>query len=194
MEKRGVLCNNIIWRNVCRKWPGKMLMFLISNWNFALVLFLHNFFLQKKAMGSDLYEQVFYSLDLIEKDYFGLQFMDANHVKHWLDPTKAIKKQVKSKCRPASFPESVKMIIIYSLTLSFAVGPPYTLRLKVKFYSSEPNMLREELTRYQFFLQLKQDLLEGRLECSDQKGAELCALALQCKFQSDFNLENCIRF
>lgn len=54
--------------------------------------------MQKKAMGNDLYEQVFYSLDLIEKDYFGLQFMDANHVKHWLDPTKAIKKQVKSKC------------------------------------------------------------------------------------------------
>lgn len=51
---------------------------------------------QKKAMGSDLYEQVFYSLDLIEKDYFGLQFTDANHVKHWLDPTKAVKKQVKS--------------------------------------------------------------------------------------------------
>lgn len=51
---------------------------------------------QKKAMGNDLYEQVFYSLDLIEKDYFGLQFTDANHVKHWLDPTKTVKKQVKS--------------------------------------------------------------------------------------------------
>lgn len=52
---------------------------------------------QKKANGSELYEQVFYSLDLIEKDYFGLQYTDANHVQHWLDPTKAIKKQVKSK-------------------------------------------------------------------------------------------------
>lgn len=49
-------------------------------------------------MGSFLYEQVFYNLDIIEKDYFGLQFTDANHVKHWLDPTKPIKKQVKSKC------------------------------------------------------------------------------------------------
>lgn len=48
-------------------------------------------------MGNVLYEQVFYSLDIIEKDYFGLQFTDANHVKHWLDPTKPIKKQVKSK-------------------------------------------------------------------------------------------------
>ncbi|XP_037822070.1 band 4.1-like protein 5 isoform X2 [Lucilia sericata] len=108
----------------------------------------------KKAMGSFLYEQVFYNLDIIEKDYFGLQFMDANHVKHWLDPTKPIKKQVK-------------------------IGPPYTFRLKVKFYSSEPNTLREELTRYLFFLQLKHDLLEGRLDCPDDKATELCALALQ---------------
>ncbi|GAB0100427.1 band 4.1-like protein 5 [Sergentomyia squamirostris] len=110
--------------------------------------------LSKKAMGIDLLEQVFYSLDLIEKDYFGLQYTDANNVKHWLDPTKAVKKQVK-------------------------IGPPYTLRLKVKFYSCEPNTLREELTRYQFFLQLKQDILEGRLECDTPKAVELSALALQ---------------
>lgn len=51
----------------------------------------------------------------------------------------------------------------------------------MKFYSSEPNTLREELTRYQFFLQLKQDLLDGRLECPADKAAELCGLALQCK-------------
>lgn len=110
--------------------------------------------LSKKAVGSDLYEQVFYSLDLIEKDYFGLQYTDANNVQHWLDPTKAIKKQVK-------------------------IGPPYTLRLRVKFYSSEPNLLREELTRYQFFLQLKLDILEGRLDCPENTAIELAALALQ---------------
>lgn len=53
--------------------------------------------LQKKSIGNDLYEQVFYSLDLIEKDYFGLQFTDAFNICHWLDPTKSIKKQIKSK-------------------------------------------------------------------------------------------------
>lgn len=63
------------------------------------------------------------------------------------------------------------------------VGPPYTLRLKVKFYSSEPNLLREELTRYQFFLQLKLDIFEGKLECPYQTAIQLNALALQCKFQ-----------
>uniref|UniRef100_A0A1A9VH48 FERM domain-containing protein n=1 Tax=Glossina austeni TaxID=7395 RepID=A0A1A9VH48_GLOAU len=61
------------------------------------------------------------------------------------------------------------------------IGPPYTFRLKAKFYSSEPITLREELTCYLFFLQLKHDLLEGRLDCPDDKAAELCALALQCK-------------
>ncbi|XP_012254408.1 band 4.1-like protein 5 isoform X2 [Athalia rosae] len=110
--------------------------------------------LSKKALASDLYEQVFYSLDLIEKDYFGLQYTDSNNVQHWLDPTKPIKKQVK-------------------------IGPPYTLRLKVKFYSSEPNTLREELTRYQFFLQLKHDLLDGRLHCPHPVAVQMAALALQ---------------
>lgn len=117
--------------------------------------------LSKKSSAGELYEQVFYSLDLIEKDYFGLQFTDTNNVKHWLDPTKTIKKQVK-------------------------IGPPYTLRLKVKFYSSEPNNLREELTRYQFFLQLKKDILESKLECPHSTAVELAALALQSEL-GDFD-------
>ncbi|XP_077555147.1 erythrocyte membrane protein band 4.1-like yurt isoform X2 [Haemaphysalis longicornis] len=108
----------------------------------------------KKALGSVLLEQVFYHIDLIEKDYFGLQFTDPFNVQHWLDVTKQVRKQVK-------------------------IGPPYTLHLKVKFYSSEPNTLREELTRYLFFLQLKQDILSGRLPCSYQTAVELSAYALQ---------------
>lgn len=77
-------------------------------------------------------------------------------------------------------------------TFQFLVGPPYTLRLKVKFYSSEPNTLREELTRYQFFLQLKHDLLDGKLECTDQRAIEMCALALQCNFSFNHLNVNCL--
>ncbi|XP_013409661.1 band 4.1-like protein 5 [Lingula anatina] len=113
--------------------------------------------IDKKALGQELLERVYYNLDLIEKDYFGLQYSDAAGINHWLDPTKSIKKQVQ-------------------------IGPPYTLRLRVKFYSSEPNNLHEELTRYQFFLQLKLDLLNGRLECPYETVIELAAYALQCKY------------
>ncbi|XP_067648684.1 band 4.1-like protein 5 isoform X2 [Haliotis asinina] len=108
----------------------------------------------KKANGGELLEQIFYYLDIIEKDYFGLQYTDVHNVNHWLDPTKQIRKQVK-------------------------IGPPYTFRFRVKFYSSEPNNLREELTRYQFFLQLKQDIFHNRLPLSEETLIELCALALQ---------------
>uniref|UniRef100_A0AAR2LM69 FERM domain-containing protein n=1 Tax=Pygocentrus nattereri TaxID=42514 RepID=A0AAR2LM69_PYGNA len=94
--------------------------------------------LPKKAKGEELFDQIMYHLDIVEKDYFGLRFMDSAQVPHWLDVTKSIKKQVK-------------------------IGPPYCLHMRVKFYSSEPNNLHEELTRYLFVLQLKQDVLSAEL-------------------------------
>ncbi|XP_028969216.1 band 4.1-like protein 5 isoform X3 [Esox lucius] len=112
--------------------------------------------LPKKAKGEELFEQIMYHLDIIEKDYFGLRFMDSAQVPHWLDVTKSIKKQVK-------------------------IGPPYCLHMRVKFYSSEPNNLHEELTRYLFVLQLKQDILSGKLECPFNTAVELAAFSLQAE-------------
>lgn len=108
----------------------------------------------KKSIGQELMEQVYYHLDIVEKDYFGLQYTDPYNVPHWLDATKIVKKQVK-------------------------IGPPYTFRMRIKFYSSEPNNLREEITRYQFFLQLKQDLLCDRLDCPYETSVLLSSLSLQ---------------
>jgi hypothetical protein len=117
-----------------------------------------NFFLPKKSLANKLYEQVYYHLDLIETDYFGLQFSDTHNVKHWLDPTKSIKKQCK-------------------------IGPPYQFFFKVKFYTAEPNNLKEELTRYFYFLQLKNDLRSGQLtscaQVQDNIHVDMCALILQ---------------
>uniref|UniRef100_A0A4W6GA96 Erythrocyte membrane protein band 4.1 like 5 n=1 Tax=Lates calcarifer TaxID=8187 RepID=A0A4W6GA96_LATCA len=97
--------------------------------------------LPKKAKGEELFEQIMYHLDIVEKDYFGLRFMDSAQVPHWLDVTKSIKKQVK-------------------------IGPPYCLHMRVKFYSSEPNNLHEELTR---------------LECPFDTAVELAAFSLQAE-------------
>ncbi|XP_006868791.1 PREDICTED: band 4.1-like protein 5 isoform X1 [Chrysochloris asiatica] len=118
--------------------------------------------LQKKAKGQELFDQIMYHLDLIESDYFGLRFMDSAQVAHWLDGTKSIKKQVK-------------------------IGSPYCLHLRVKFYSSEPNNLREELTRYLFVLQLKQDILSGKLECPFDTAVQLAAYNLQVEL-GDYDL------
>nr|XP_030705507.1 band 4.1-like protein 5 isoform X5 [Globicephala melas] len=118
--------------------------------------------LPKKAKGQELFDQIMYHLDLIESDYFGLRFMDSAQVAHWLDGTKSIKKQVK-------------------------IGSPYCLHLRVKFYSSEPNNLREERTRYLFVLQLKQDILSGRLECPFDTAVQLAAYNLQAEL-GDYDL------
>lgn len=112
--------------------------------------------LPKKAKGEELFDQIMYHLDIVEKDYFGLRFMDSAQVPHWLDVSKSIKKQVK-------------------------IGPPYCLHMRVKFYSSEPNNLHEELTRYLFVLQLKQDILSGKLECPFDTAVELAAFSLQAE-------------
>ena len=66
---------------------------MLYTYNFYLSTFL----LQKKATGQELMEKVNYQMDIIEKDYFGLQYTDHNHVSHWIDPTKPVKKQIKSE-------------------------------------------------------------------------------------------------
>uniref|UniRef100_A0A3Q3DSM9 Erythrocyte membrane protein band 4.1 like 4B n=1 Tax=Hippocampus comes TaxID=109280 RepID=A0A3Q3DSM9_HIPCM len=72
--------------------------------------------LPSKSKGQDLFDQIMYHIDLVEADYFGLQYMDADQVSHWLDVSKQIKKQIRD-------------------------GPPFRLFFRVKFYSSEPNNL-----------------------------------------------------
>ena len=51
---------------------------------------------------------------------------------------------------------------------------------RVKFYSSGPSInLQEEITRYQFVLQLKHDILKGILPASYETIIELSAQSLQ---------------
>uniref|UniRef100_A0A8C7XKJ9 Erythrocyte membrane protein band 4.1 like 4B n=1 Tax=Oryzias sinensis TaxID=183150 RepID=A0A8C7XKJ9_9TELE len=95
--------------------------------------------LPSKAKGQELFDQIMYYLDLIETDYFGLQFMDTDQVSHWLDLSKPIKKQIHD-------------------------GQQNRLFFRVKFYSSEPNNLREEFTR---------------LKCPYDVSVELAAYCLQ---------------
>uniref|UniRef100_A0A672SFX8 Erythrocyte membrane protein band 4.1 like 4B n=1 Tax=Sinocyclocheilus grahami TaxID=75366 RepID=A0A672SFX8_SINGR len=123
--------------------------------------------LPKHSKGQDLFDQIMYHLDLVEADYFGLQFMDPEQVAQWLDAAKPIKKQIR-------------------------FGPPYRLFFRVKFYSSEPNNLHEEFTRYLFVLQLRQDILSGKLKCPYDVTVELGAYCLQSELGDCDPLEHTI--
>ncbi|XP_041646781.1 FERM, ARHGEF and pleckstrin domain-containing protein 2 isoform X2 [Cheilinus undulatus] len=112
------------------------------------------FDIECKALGQALLSEVFLRGNLIESDYFGLEFQNMQMNWVWLEPTKLIVKQVR---RPAN-------------TL---------FRLSVKFFPPDPGQLQEEYTRYLFSLQMKRDLMEGRLICTENTGALLASHIVQ---------------
>ncbi|KOC70258.1 Band 4.1-like protein 4A [Habropoda laboriosa] len=111
-------------------------------------------------LGQELLDRVFRHLNLLETAYFGLRYLDHGNQTQWLDPSKKIGKQLKVlKGDPTS--------------------DVHTLYFGVKFYAADPCKLIEEITRYQFFLQVKQDILQGRLPVSFDLAAELGAYVVQ---------------
>ncbi|KAK9889274.1 hypothetical protein WA026_004553 [Henosepilachna vigintioctopunctata] len=104
--------------------------------------------------GKYLLEYVCQQLNLEEQDYFGLRYVDITNQRHWLDLDKSINKQVKEL-------------------------DPVLFSFRVKFFPPDPFKLKEEITRYQIFLQLKRDLLHGRLYCGSNDAAMLAALIIQ---------------
>lgn len=112
--------------------------------------------LQAKAMGKVLFEQVCRQLNLLEADYFGLEYQEApSGTKYWLDLEKAMNRQV-------------------GLSL---IEP--MLRFCVKFYTPDPLQLEEEYTRYLFCLQVKRDLATGSLQCNDNTAALMASYIVQ---------------
>ena len=69
-------------------------------------------------------------------------------------------------------------------SLSAGLGPDYTCIFRVKYYPEDPGALREEITRYHLFLQLKRDLFHGRLLCSIDDAAWMGSYIIQCKLKT----------
>ncbi|XP_077070176.1 band 4.1-like protein 1 isoform X12 [Siphateles boraxobius] len=110
---------------------------------------------EKLCKGQVLLDAVCEHLNLLEKDYFGLSFSDTESQKNWLDPSKEIKKQIR-------------------------VGP-WHFSFAVKFYPPDPSQLIEDITRYYLCLQLREDILSGRLPCSFVTHALLGSYAVQAE-------------
>ncbi|XP_069075917.1 band 4.1-like protein 3 isoform X8 [Pleurodeles waltl] len=108
---------------------------------------------EKRSRGQMLFDKVCEHLNLLEKDYFGLTYRDSENQKNWLDPAKEIKKQIRSGAWQFSF--------------------------NVKFYPPDPSQLSEDITRYYLCLQLRDDIVSGRLPCSFVTVALLGAYSVQ---------------
>ncbi|XP_035126548.1 band 4.1-like protein 3 isoform X36 [Callithrix jacchus] len=119
---------------------------------------------EKRSRGQVLFDKVCEHLNLLEKDYFGLTYRDAENQKNWLDPAKEIKKQVRSGAWHFSF--------------------------NVKFYPPDPAQLSEDITRYYLCLQLRDDIVSGRLPCSFVTLALLGSYTVQSEL-GDYDPDEC---
>lgn len=52
----------------------------------------------------------------------------------------------------------------------------------VKFYVADPSKLQEEYTRYHLYLQLRKDILRGKLIVSPSTACLLASYTVQCNF------------
>ncbi|XP_062407549.1 band 4.1-like protein 3b [Sardina pilchardus] len=110
---------------------------------------------EKRAKGQVLFDKVCEHLNLLEKDYFGLSYRDVENQKNWLDPAKEMKKQLSNG--------------------------QWNFAFSVKFYPPDPAQLQEDLTRFYLCLQLRDDIVSGRLPCSFATHAVLGAFTAQAE-------------
>ncbi|XP_060098091.1 FERM, ARHGEF and pleckstrin domain-containing protein 2 isoform X2 [Heteronotia binoei] len=119
------------------------------------------FDIESKCLGQKLLTEVYKHLNLVESDYFGIEFQNMQSYWIWLEPMKPTIKQIR---RPKNA----------------------MIRLAVKFFPPDPGQLQEEYTRYLFALQIKRDLVEEHLACNDNTAALLISHLLQSEI-GDFD-------
>ncbi|XP_075953499.1 band 4.1-like protein 3 isoform X1 [Anarhichas minor] len=108
---------------------------------------------EKRARGQVLFDKICDHLNLLEKDYFGITCRDVENQTNWLDPSKELKKQIRTG--------------------------PWNFAFNVKFYPPDPSQLTEDITRYYLCLQLRDDVVSGRLPCSFATHTVLGSYAVQ---------------
>ncbi|XP_011674314.1 protein 4.1 isoform X2 [Strongylocentrotus purpuratus] len=118
--------------------------------------------IEKRAKGESLVDLICDHMDIVEKDYFGLTYRDSQDCRNWVDPIKELKRQMKNG--------------------------PWLFYFNVKFYPPDPAQLKEDITRYFLCLQIRDDILRGRLPCSLVTHALLGSYVVQSEL-GDFDAD-----
>uniref|UniRef100_A0A8C6SAK8 Tyrosine-protein phosphatase non-receptor type n=1 Tax=Neogobius melanostomus TaxID=47308 RepID=A0A8C6SAK8_9GOBI len=120
------------------------------------------FTLSVESTGQECLEAVAQRLELREITFFSLWFYNKQNQQRWMDLDKPLKKQLDK----------------------YGLEP--TVYFGVVFYVPSVTQLQQEITRYQYYLQLKKDVLDGKISCSLDQAVHLAGLAVQAAL-GDFN-------
>ncbi|XP_055880392.1 tyrosine-protein phosphatase non-receptor type 21-like isoform X3 [Biomphalaria glabrata] len=118
--------------------------------------------LSAESTGQECLKSIAQRIELSESQYFGLRYVTKKLHFHWVDLEKPLKKQLDKYAQPASH--------------------CHCLYFGVMFYVMGAHKIPDEVARYHYYLQLKNDVIDGRLLCSSDQAVRLAAYSLQAEF------------
>ncbi|KAG8178901.1 hypothetical protein JTE90_017600, partial [Oedothorax gibbosus] len=117
--------------------------------------------LSAQSTGQECLANVCQRLQLQQMQYFGLRFVSRRGPLWWVELGRPLKRQLDK----------------YALD-----GGRSLVHLHVMFFVPDVNMLHDDVTRYHYFLQLKCDILEGKLCCNEEQTILFASYSLQAEF------------
>ncbi|XP_049909066.1 tyrosine-protein phosphatase non-receptor type 13 isoform X1 [Epinephelus moara] len=126
-----------------------------------------------KAVCKDVLDMVVAHIGLVEHHLFSLAYLRENEF-FFVDPDAKL-----SKVAPEGWKEDPK---------KKKSDVPFNLFLRIKFFLDDVNLIQHAMTKHQYYLQLRKDILEERMRCDTENAILLASLALQAEF-SDYQPE-----
>ena len=120
----------------------------------------HTFAVDKKAKAFVAINEVFRHLDLKgaqEKEFFSIYYIDTSGCRFFLDPFKQIRRQLPNASSRTT----------------------WDVYFGVQFYATELRLLADEITVYQYVLQICRDIKEKRIKADHTTKLELVSLLVQ---------------
>ncbi|XP_029300325.1 tyrosine-protein phosphatase non-receptor type 13 isoform X2 [Cottoperca gobio] len=120
-----------------------------------------------KAVCKDVLDMVVAHIGLVEHNLFGLAYLRDDEF-FFVHPDAKL-----SKVAPEGWKEDPK---------KKKSDVPFNLFLRIKFFIDDVNLIQHAMTKHQYYLQLRKDILEERMRCDTENAILLASLALQAEF------------
>uniref|UniRef100_A0A3Q2Q9T7 Protein tyrosine phosphatase non-receptor type 13 n=1 Tax=Fundulus heteroclitus TaxID=8078 RepID=A0A3Q2Q9T7_FUNHE len=120
-----------------------------------------------KAVCKDVFDMVVAHIGLVEHHLFGLAYLKDTEF-FFVEPDAKL-----SKVAPDGWKEDPK---------KRRSDVPFNLFLRIKFFHDDVNLIQHALTKHQYYLQLRKDILEERMRCNTENAMLLASVALQAEF------------
>ncbi|XP_037875443.1 tyrosine-protein phosphatase non-receptor type 21 [Bombyx mori] len=111
------------------------------------------------SSGQECLDNVCQRQAINQPEFFGLRYVNRNQQARWVQLDRPLKRQLEKH------------------------ASSHQLYLRVMYYViNGTNLITDEVTRYHYFLQLKNDLIEGRLICDCQQAVILASYSRQAEY------------